>query len=345
MLDTIAAPIYRFAFITLDNYSMIALSSAIEPLRMANQLSRRDVYQWKIVTLDGQPSVASNGLSMTPTQHIDDMGLVNIVFVCGGIKVKDAVTAPLLSALRRFAQRHVPIGSLCTGSYALARAGVLENHGVAIHWENLASLQEEFPGIRFTEKLFSISNDRYTCSGGVAPLDLMLHLIREHLGHAIASSISEQFIVERIRDDNDRQRVPLQCQVGNSHESLLKIAALMEANIEEPLSLDDLADEVGISRRQVERLFKRYLNCVPTKYYLDMRLRRARELLLQTAMSILDITIACGFQSPAHFSKCYRNLYGYPPSAERRQDRQHLPLPPLAALGVAVSGATASAPA
>jgi transcriptional regulator GlxA family with amidase domain len=329
MSDMTSTPVYRFAFITLDNYSMIALASAIEPLRMANQLGRREVYQWTIATLDGQAAVASNGLSMSPTITLEDIGPVNIVFVCGGIKVKDAVTPPLLSALRRFAQRHVPIGSLCTGSYALAKAGVLDKHGAAIHWENLAGLAEEFPGIEFTQKLFSISNDRYTCSGGVAPLDLMLHLIRQHLGHAIASSISEQFIVERIRDDNDRQRVPLQCQVGNSHESLLKIASLMEANIEEPLSLDDLADEVGISRRQVERLFKRYLNCVPTKYYLDLRLRRARELLLQTAMSILDVTIACGFQSPAHFSKCYRNLFGYPPSAERQHERRQWPSAPL----------------
>ncbi|HJV25053.1 MAG TPA: GlxA family transcriptional regulator [Aromatoleum sp.] len=319
--STKVAPTYRFAFVTLDNYSMIALSSAIEPLRMANHLSRREVYQWVIVTLDGQPAVASNGMSMGPTVALDDMGPVNIVFVCGGIKVKEAVTPPLLHALRRFAQRHIPIGSLCTGSYALAKAGVLEKHRVAIHWENMAGLLEEFPGINFTEKLFSIGYDRYTCSGGVAPLDLMLHLIREHLGHDIASAISEQFIVERIRDDNDRQRVPLQSQVGSCHENLLKVASLMESNIEEPLSLDELADEIGISRRQIERLFKRYLNCVPTKYYLDLRLRRARELLLQTSMSILDITIACGFQSPPHFSKCYRGLFGYPPSAERVQTR------------------------
>ena len=319
MASATAAPTYRFAFITLDKYSMIALSSAMEPLRMANHLSRREVYQWSIVTLDGQPATASNGAYMLPTVALDDMGAVDIVFVCGGIKVKDAVTPPLLAALRRLAQRRVPIGALCTGSYALAKAGVLEKHHVAIHWENMAGLMEEFPGLNLTEKLFSIDHDRYTCSGGIAPLDLMLHLIKDHLGHDIALAISEQFIVERVRDDNDRQRVPLQNQVGICQENLLKVAALMEANIEEPLSLDDLSEEIGVSRRQIERLFKRYLNCVPTKYYLDLRLHRARALLLQTSMSILEIAIACGFRAPPHFAKCYRDLFGYPPSGERGQ--------------------------
>jgi transcriptional regulator GlxA family with amidase domain len=346
MSQATAASPYRFAFITLDNYSMIALSSAIEPLRMANRLSGREVYQWSVLTLDGEPARASNGMSMQPTIALEQMGVANIVFVCGGVDVKEAVTLPLLAALRRFAQRHVPIGSLCTGSYALAKAGVLEKHRVAIHWENMAGLLEEFPGIHFTEKLFSIGYDRYTCSGGVAPLDLMLHFIDEHLGHEIASAISDQFIVERIRDDKDRQRVPLRSQLGNCHEHLVKVAGLMEANIEKPLSLDELGEEVGISRRQIERLFKRYLDRVPTKHYLEVRLRRARELLLQTSMSILDITIACGFQSPPHFSKCYRSLFGYPPSAERLQKKRRAPAsaPPLPAAARALGGTELACP-
>lgn len=149
----------------------------------------------------------------------------------------------------------------------------------------------------------------------------MLHIIREHLGRGIAPLISEQFILDRIRNDQDRQHIPLQARVGLYHENLIEAAALMEANIEEPLSLDEIAALVGVSRRQIERLFKRYVGQVPTKYYLDMRLRRARELLLQTAMSIMEIAVACGFQSPPHFSKCYRSLFGHTPSAERQGSR------------------------
>jgi transcriptional regulator GlxA family with amidase domain len=249
---------------------------------------------------------------------LEQMGPVNVVFVCGGVNVQQAVTRDLVSALRRLAQHRVSLGSLCTGAYGLAKAGLLDKYRAAIHWENMSALREEFPRITFADQLFAIDRDRYTCSGGIAPLDLMLNMIKDDLGSDIAPLISEQFILDRIRSDQDRQHIPLQAQVGVYHDRLIKAAALMEENIEEPLSLDELAAAIGVSRRQIERLFKRHLDQVPTRYYLEIRLRRARELLLQTSMSIMDITTACGFQSPPHFSKCYRSVFGYPPSAERR---------------------------
>ena len=187
--------------------------------------------------------------------------------------------------------------------------------------EIITALREAFPRVIFSDQLFAIDRDRYTCTGGIAPLDLMLHIIKQHQGRDIAPLISEQFILDRIRNDQDRQHIPLQARVGLFHENLIEAAALMEANIEEPLSLDEIASLVGVSRRQIERLFKRYVGQVPTKYYLDMRLRRARDLLLQTSMSIMQVAVACGFQSPPHFSKCYRMLYGYTPSAERGASR------------------------
>ena len=312
---------HHFVFLTLPNYTMIALSSAIDPLRMANRLTQRDAYAWTLATLDGKPAVASNGLAMSPTVPLDAVEPADIVFVVGGIQVEQAVTPALLGALRRLAQRHVTLGSLCTGGYALAKAGLLDQYKAVIHWENMSALREEFPRVFFSDQLFVIDRDRYTCTGGVAPLDLMMHIIREHHGRSIAPLISEQFILERIRNDQDRQHIPLQARVGLFHENLIEAAALMEANIEEPLSLDEIAALVGVSRRQIERLFKRYVGQVPTKYYLDMRLRRARELLLQTAMSIMEIAVACGFQSPPHFSKCYRSLFGHTPSAERQGTR------------------------
>jgi AraC family transcriptional regulator, glycine betaine-responsive activator len=300
---------------------MIALSSAIDVLRLANRVSKRDLYEWSLVSVDGAPVEASNGLSMSPTLSIDHIGPANIVFVVGGVQVEKATTPAVLGVLRRLAQRHVSLGALCTGGYALAKAGLLDKYRAVIHWENMTALREEFPRVVFSDQLFVIDRDRYTCTGGVAPLDLMLHIIRQHQGRDIAPLISEQLILERIRNDQDRQHIPLQARVGLFHENLIEAAALMEANIEEPLSLDEIAALVGVSRRQIERLFKRYVGQVPTKYYLDMRLRRARELLLQTAMSIMQVAVACGFQSPPHFSKCYRMLFGYTPSAERSTGR------------------------
>jgi transcriptional regulator GlxA family with amidase domain len=315
-------PKHRFVFLTLQNYSLIALSSAVEALRMANRVAEQDVYEWTLASLDGKPVAASNGLSMSPTVAIEDIGPANIVFVCGGINVEQAVTPELIAALRRFSQRLVPLGSLCTGGYALAKAGLLDKYKAVVHWENMSALEEQFPAVQFSKQLYAIDRDRYTCSGGIAPLDLMLNIIKDHLGRDIAPQISDQFILDRIRSDQDRQHVPLLARVGLFHENLIEAAALMEANLEEPLSLDEIANLVGVSRRQIERLFKRYVGEVPTKYYLDMRLRRARGLLLQTSMSIMEVAVACGFQSPPHFSKCYRDLFGHTPSAERRNSRR-----------------------
>lgn len=314
-------PRHRFVFLTLPHYTMIALSSAIDALRMANRVSKRELYEWTVATIDGTPAVASNGLSMQPTVALEAIGPANIVFVVGGVQVEQATTQAVLGALRGLAQRHVPLGALCTGGYALAKAGLLDKYRAVIHWENMTALREEFPRVVFSDQLFVIDRDRYTCTGGIAPLDLMLNIIRQHQGRDIAPLISEQFILDRIRNDQDRQHIPLQARVGLYHENLIEAAALMEANIEEPLSLDEIAALVGVSRRQIERLFRRYVGQVPTRYYLDMRLRRARELLLQTAMSIMQVAVACGFQSPPHFSKCYRMLFGHTPSAERSASR------------------------
>jgi transcriptional regulator GlxA family with amidase domain len=225
----------KFAFLTLPRYSMIALSNAVEPLRMANSITGQSVYEWSIVSLDGQPTPASNGLQLSPTHALDALGAVDILFVCGGVDVQAAVSPKILAALKRLAERRVPLGALCTGGHALAKAGLLDRYRATIHWENLSALREEFPRIQLSDQLFSIDRDRFTCSGGVAPLDLMLHLVESKHGAHVSQLISEQFIVDRVRSDRDRQYVPLRAQIGVSHESLIKVAQLMEENIEKPL--------------------------------------------------------------------------------------------------------------
>jgi AraC family transcriptional regulator, glycine betaine-responsive activator len=308
----------KYAFLTLPNYSLIAVANALEPLRMANRVVGEEIYQWSVASLDGLAAEASSGLHLSPTAALKDLGVVDILFVCGGINVREAVSPALTAALRRWADRQVPLGGICTGGYALAKAGLLDDYRATIHWENLSALREEFPRVRLSDQLFSIDRERFTCSGGTAPLDLMLTLIESRLGSTISKRVAEQFIMERVRNDTDRQYVPLRAQVGVSHRGLLRVAQLMQQHIEKPLSLEAIAKSSGLSRRQIERLFKRDLNCVPKRYYLEIRLRRARELLLQTAMPIMDITAACGFQSTPHFSRCYRTQFGHPPSAERK---------------------------
>ena len=311
----------EFVFALVPDYSFIAFSSAVEPLRMANRMRGEPLYRWRIVSAGGLAVASSNGLVV---QVDGDFGLVDsadLVIVCAGEQVQRHVDKSCVSWLRRLSQRRIPIGAICTGTYLLARADLLGGYRCTIHWENLASLREEFPDITVTSELFEIDGDRYTCSGGVAPLDMMLNIIEAEHGGRLAVAVSEEFICERIRGKNDRQRIPLKHRLGTSQPKLVDAISLMEANLEEPMSLDELSRHVGLSRRQLERLFQKHVHCVPTRYYLELRLARARQLLLQTTRPIVDIAFACGFVSAPHFSKCYRDHYGIPPREERRLGR------------------------
>lgn len=314
------AEISHISFLVLRNFSMIAFANALEPLRMANYLSRKNLYSWSVITTDDPSNLASNGLSISPVYRPGEAPPCDILFVCGGTNVREAVTDDVVSLLRSYASRGTPLGALCTGTFALAKAGLLNGYRCAIHWENLAAIREEFPKVLFLPELFVIDHDFFTCTGGTAPLDLMLNLIRLKGGKSLAADVSEQFSVERIRDQKDQQHIPLLARIGSGHEALLDAAVFMEMNIEEPISLDELAEQVGLSLRQLERLFKRYLDTTPAQHYLNLRLRRAREFLLQTNMSVMEVTVACGFHSSSHFCKSYRSLFGYPPSRERNRE-------------------------
>lgn len=285
---------------------------------MANRLSGRDLYRWSILSADGAPVRASNGLEIVPEEAASTDHAYDLMLVCAGEHVNDFVDKSLQFWLRKLAHDRVPLGAICTASQLLARAGLLNGYRCTIHWENMASLREEFPDIVVSPELFEIDRDRYTCSGGTAPLDMMLNMIKEQHGEHLAIGISEEFICERIRGRNDRQRVPLRLHLGTSQPKLMEAVSLMEANLEEPMSLDEIANHVSLSRRQLERLFQKHLRCVPTRYYLELRLGRARQLLLQTTMSMVDVAFACGFVSAPHFSKCYRDYFGIPPRDERR---------------------------
>jgi transcriptional regulator GlxA family with amidase domain len=310
-------PTIRYGFLLVNKYSMIALSSAIEPLRMANRLSSDTLYEWQTFTLDGQSALASNGLILEPESALEIAKDLDILFVCGGVDITEAYTKQLHSSLVKLAMKKVKLGSLCTGTYLLARSGLLDGYKCTIHWEHINSIREEFNQLTVTDELFEIDRDRFTCAGGSASLDMMLTLICESYGGKLSANISEQFMCDRIRGRNDRQRTPLQHYLGGKQPKIIEAIALMEANIEEPITISELADLVGISKRQLERLFQKNVNCVPTRYYMELRLNCARRLLLQTSKSIIDISIACGFISPPHFSKCYRDYFGMPPRGER----------------------------
>ncbi len=297
---------------------MMAFTAAIDQIRMANRLSGKQLYEWVILSDDGEPVKASNELELA-TVPLKEAGRLDAVFVCGGINIEQKVNKARNSWLRDQSARKVSIGAICTATYLLADAGMLHGYRCTIHWENMVGLREKFPELVISPDLFEIDNERYTCAGGSAAMDMMVYLIAQKHGWDLATEVAEVFLVERIRGRNDRQRLPLRLQLGASQPKLAEAVAFMEANIEELISLDEIASHVGLSRRQLERLFQKYLHCVPTRYYMRLRLMHARQLLLQTSMPIVDIALACGFISAPHFSKCYRDTFSLPPRDERRR--------------------------
>jgi AraC family transcriptional regulator, glycine betaine-responsive activator len=307
----------RIGFVMIPKFSMIAFAGAIETLRLANWTSEKELYRYRVLTPDGAPVSASNGVEITPDGGLDEAASLDTVLVCSGTDVQRYRNKAVDSYLRRMARRGADIGAICTGSYILARVGLLDGYRCTIHWENLAGFIEEFPRIEIANELFEIDRNRFTCSGGTAAIDLMLNLIGRQHGHSLAAAIADQCMHDRIRDRHDRQRMSLPARLGVRHPKLLSVIDLMEQNLEEPLTRSDLAQNAGLSTRQLERLFRKYVVRSPARYYLELRLDRARLLLLQTNMSIIDVALACGFVSASHFSKCYRDFFGRTPRKER----------------------------
>ena len=309
--------VFKVGFFLVPNFSMMAFSSAIEPLRSVNRISEKQLFEWIITTENGESTTASNGVEIMADAKMEHLTSCRMVFVCGGVDVQRYAARSVINGLRMIERRGVAIGAICTGTYLLAAAGLLEGRRCTIHWENSDGLIEEFPDLEVTSDLFEIDNDRVTCSGGTAALDMMLHLIAQAHGNNLARAVSEQFIHDRIRESHDRQRMELRARLGVSHPKLLSVVAKMEENLEDPLSQTEIARRVNLSTRQLERLFRKYLNTTPTRYYLNLRMARARHLLRQTSMSILSVALACGFISASHFSKCYRETYNRTPRGER----------------------------
>ncbi|MEM7546533.1 MAG: GlxA family transcriptional regulator [Pseudomonadota bacterium] len=307
----------EFVFLLVDKFSMIAFASAVEPLRVANRMAREDVYTWQIASENEQPVRCSNGTRVIADIGLGDVDKDAMIFVCAGMDVNRVTTSAVLSWLRKQSRRGVALGALCTGSYVLARAGLLDTAPCTIHWENRESFREEFPDIDLTNHYYERHGNRWTSAGGTSSADMMLHMINEELGRDLAAMVIDQLVLTPTRSETDEQRLSVPARMGVRHPKLTTVIHMMEENIEDPISPADLAQDVAMSTRQLERLFRRYLNRSPKRYYMELRLQRARNLLLQTDMTVINVALACGFTSPSHFSKCYRSHFDRTPYRER----------------------------
>ncbi|MGB7320712.1 MAG: GlxA family transcriptional regulator [Albidovulum sp.] len=307
----------RFVFLLLDGFTLLSFAGAIEPLRIANRMIGREVYKWILAGEGGVEQACSNGASFRLDMGLDELEREDTLLVCGGVDVQSATTKSVLNWLRREARRGVTVGGLCTGAYAVAKAGLLDGKRATIHWENQDSFLEEFEDVNLTKSVFVVDGNRMSTAGGTASIDLMLKVIAQDHDEDVANTVADQLIYSSIRTDQDTQRLSIPTRIGVRHPKLSQVIQMMEANIEEPISPADLATNVSMSTRQLERLFRRYLNRSPKRYYMELRLQKARNLLMQTDMSVINVALACGFASPSHFSKCYRAHYKTTPYRER----------------------------
>lgn len=305
-----------FYFLLLPGFSAIGFISATEPLRVANRF-RGELYRWKVLSLDGGAVQASNGMSVNADAGLEALGKGATLLVVAGFEPLRSFSPVLQQWLRKLDHEGVVLGGIDTGAVVLAEAGLLDEHRLTLHWEALDAFKESYPRLEVTQELFEVDRRRITSAGGTASIDLMLDLIGQAHGAELAIQVSEQFVLGRIRPRQDHQRMQIASRYGISNKKLVQVIGEMERNTEQPLSTLVLAEQVQVSRRQLERLFRLYLHDTPSGFYLRLRVDKARQLLRQTDMSVLEVSIACGFESASYFTRCYRARFERCPREDR----------------------------
>ena len=307
----------RYIFVLLDQFTLLSFAAAVDCLRIANLMAGQELYSWMLVGEGGDTVSCSTGTSFNLDCDLTELHRDDTVILCGGRDVQAATTKKVLNWLRRESRRGITMGGLCTAAFSLAKAGLLDGKRATIHWQNHDSFAEEFLEVELTKSVFVKDGNRWTTAGGTSSIDLFLQIIADQFGEELANAVADQQIYSAIRTDQDTQRLSIPTRIGVRHPKLSRVIQAMEQNIEEPISPSILAKDVGMSTRQLERLFRRYLNRSPKRYYMELRLQKARNLLMQTDMSVINVALACGFASPSHFSKCYRSHYDTTPYRER----------------------------
>ena len=306
-----------FVFLLVEEFSHLAFSCALEPLRIANLVAGKELYRWQLASADGRSAVCSNRAvtlvdrGLTPAHRGEKLILVS------GINVQNHVSPELIRFLRAERVRGTQIGAICSGAFILAEAGFLEERKAAVHWEYHDVFAERFPSVRLTKSVFVADEKFVTASGGAAVADLMLHMIARDHGRDLAAAVADQMVYNAVREGTATQKVSIRSRYGLRNSRLGEAIRIIEDSVESPLSTAEIARRIGVSTRQLERMFERYLDTSPKRYIMDMRLHRARNLIVQSDQAITDIAIACGFVSTSHFSKVYREHFGNTPGSQR----------------------------
>jgi transcriptional regulator GlxA family with amidase domain len=308
---------HRFGFLLIDDFALMSFASAVEPLRAANILAGRTLYEWSHISTGAGAIAASNGLSVTADHTIADKIRFDTVLVCAGGNPAAFNDAKTIAWLRRLARTGCAIGGVSGGPFILAKAGILESVRCTIHWEHLPAFTDAFPDLVSTRTLFEIDRGRLTCGGGVAALDMMHALIRRDHGQSLAARVSDWYLQTAVRLGHSTQRISLLERVGTNNRSLIAAIGSMERQLASPMSRLALAKAANVSVRQLERLFATHLGVTIGQHYVALRLTKAQALLRQTSLPVVQIGAECGFANASHFARVYRQRFATLPSKDR----------------------------
>ncbi|MBY6207063.1 MULTISPECIES: GlxA family transcriptional regulator [Halomonas] len=308
-------------FLLLPRFSMVALFSAIDPLRIANRLSGETLFRWHLISRDGLPVHASNGIPLAVEHALEDTPWLPSLAVCASFEPMAAVDDSLITWLRQRREQRTCLGALDTGAFCLASAGLIDDT-VTLHWESLPDFRRQHPHIEAVESLYEVTPSGFFGAGASASIDLALDTIRRRHGDALTRRVKEQLVHDHRRLPASRQRdVRYQERLP---QRLATLIGIMDAHLESPLSIPQLASAIGLSERQLERECQQHLSRTPGQLYLERRLSLAHQLVTSTRHSVMDIALASGFASASSFTRAFRQHHGASPSALRRQ-----PTPPM----------------
>jgi AraC family carnitine catabolism transcriptional activator len=312
-----------FDFLLLPEFSFIGFAALVEPLRIANRF-KPGAYRWRMVSMDGQPVIASNGIALHPEGRLDAPSDASVVFAIASFNPLQHYNAALKQQLQARVQQGMSLGAIDTGCFVLAEAQLLlKGESITLHWEAVPAFQERYPLIPVQgDTRFTLSARLMTSAGAMSSVDMMLEVISRDHGNALALLVSEQLVSGWVRDRADHQRLQITARYKVHNAKVVQVIERMEQQLEAPWSSDDLAEAIGVTRRQLERLFQDHLNVSPLQFYLRLRLERARHLLRQTSMGVIEVGLACGFGSASAFSRAYRRQYALAPSEDRHEKPQ-----------------------
>ncbi len=307
-----------YYFLLLPKLTLLAFTSALEPLRIANQITNRELYRWYVMTEDDGSVLCSCGVKITPDTDLKDVPRTGSAFVCAGIEPSETVSQRTINWISRQRAFGCKVGGICTGAFALARAGLLKNKRFTLHWENQPAFKELFLELEPSENLYENDEGLLTCGGGSAATDMMLNIIERDHGKELAMIVADMCLHSRSDNRAAPQRSAYASALGSRNPRLIAAIEFMNEHLEDPVEMGDVAKHINISRRQLERLFNRYLSDTPAQFYLELRITRAHALLNETNMTVGQIAVATGFTSSSQLSQRFRKRFGKSPSTYRK---------------------------